>query len=91
MPQGESHFMSARSSSPAESDEDIYRSVQAGAQGYLLKGAPQAHVGEAIHTVNAGKRYFPRDIAARLDARLMRTDLTSRELEVLQMLARGHQ
>jgi DNA-binding NarL/FixJ family response regulator len=72
-----------------ETDEDIYRSVQAGAQGYLLKGAPQADVVEAIHTVNAGKRYFPRDIAARLAERLMRTDLTARELEVLQMLARG--
>jgi DNA-binding NarL/FixJ family response regulator len=72
-----------------ETDEDIYRSVQAGAQGYLLKGAPQADVVEAIHTVHAGKRYFPRDIAARLAERLMRTDLTARELEVLQMLARG--
>jgi DNA-binding NarL/FixJ family response regulator len=72
-----------------ETDEDIYRSVQAGAQGYLLKGAPQADVVEAIHTVHGGKRYFPRDIAARLAERLMRTDLTARELEVLHMLARG--
>jgi len=72
-----------------ETDEDIYRSVQAGAQGYLLKGAPQADVVEAIHTVHAGRRYFPRDIAARLAERMMRTDLTARELEVLQMLARG--
>jgi DNA-binding NarL/FixJ family response regulator len=72
-----------------ETDEDIYRSVQAGAQGYLLKGAPQADVVEAIHTVYAGRRYFPRDIAARLAERLMRTDLTARELEVLRMLARG--
>ena len=72
-----------------ETDEDIYRSVQAGAQGYVLKGAPQADVVEAIHTVHAGRRYFPRDIAARLAERLMRTDLTARELEVLHMLARG--
>ena len=72
-----------------ETDEDIYRSVQAGAQGYLLKGAPQADVVEAIHTVHAGKRYFPGDIAARLAERMMRSDLTARELEVLHMLARG--
>jgi DNA-binding NarL/FixJ family response regulator len=72
-----------------ETDEDIYRSVQAGAQGYLLKGALQADVIDAIHTVHAGRRYFPSDIAARLAERLMRSDLTARELEVLQMLARG--
>jgi DNA-binding NarL/FixJ family response regulator len=72
-----------------ETDEDIYRSVQAGAQGYLLKGSPQADVVEAIHTVHAGRRYFPRQIAARLAERIMRTNLTARELEVLQMLARG--
>lgn len=72
-----------------ETDEDIYRSVQAGAQGYLLKGAPQANMVEAIHAVHNGKRYFPSDIAARLADRMMRSNLTARELEVLQMLARG--
>ena len=72
-----------------ETDEDIYRAVQAGAQAYLLKGAPQAEMIEAIHTVHGGRRYFPRHIAARLAERIMRTDLTARELEVLQMLARG--
>lgn len=72
-----------------ETDEDIYRSVQAGAQGYLLKGAPQADVIDAIHAVHAGKRYLPSDVAARLAERMMRSDLTARELEVLQMLARG--
>lgn len=72
-----------------ETDEDIYRSVQAGAQGYLLKGAPQSDVVEAIHTVHSGRRYLPRHIAVRLAERIMRTDLTARELEVLHMLARG--
>lgn len=72
-----------------ETDEDIYRSVQAGAQGYVLKGAPQSDMVDAIHTVHAGRRYFPRHIAARLAERIMRTDLTARELEVLNMLARG--
>lgn len=72
-----------------DTDEDIYRCVQAGAQGYLLKGAPQADMIEAIHTVHAGRRYFPPRIAARLAERIMRSDLTTRELEVLEMLARG--
>jgi DNA-binding NarL/FixJ family response regulator len=72
-----------------ETDEDIYRAVQAGAQGYLLKGSPQSEMLEAIRAVHAGKRYFPRHIAARLAERLMRTNLTARELEVLKVLARG--
>lgn len=72
-----------------ETDEDIYRAVQAGALGYLLKDAPQSDMIEAICTVSNGKRYFPRAIAERLAERMMRTDLTARELEVLQMLARG--
>lgn len=72
-----------------ETDEDIYRAVQAGAQGYLLKDAPQSDMIEAIHAVARGKRYFPHYIARKLAERMMRTDLTSREVEVLQMLARG--
>jgi DNA-binding NarL/FixJ family response regulator len=72
-----------------ETDEDIYRAVQAGAQGYLLKDAPQSDMLDAIRAVHAGKRYFPRHIAARLAERMMRTNLTTRELEVLNMLARG--
>jgi DNA-binding NarL/FixJ family response regulator len=72
-----------------ETDEDIYRAVQAGAQGYLLKDTAQADMVEAIRAVHAGKRYFPRQIAARLAERMMRTNLTTRELEVLNMLAQG--
>jgi len=72
-----------------DTDEDVYRAVQAGAQGYLLKDAPQREMLEAIEAVASGRRYFPSNIAARLAERMTRTDLTSRELEVLQVLARG--
>lgn len=72
-----------------ETDEDIYRAVQAGVQGYLLKDAPQSEMIKAIRIVHSGKRYFPRRIATRLAKRMMRTNLTARELEVLKMLARG--
>ena len=72
-----------------ETDEDIYRAVQAGAQGYLLKDAPQSDMIDAIRSVHSGKRYFPQQIAARLAERMMRTNLTARELEVLKMLATG--
>lgn len=43
----------------------------------------------AILAVAGGKRYIPRDIAARLANRMLREDLTSRELEVLELLAQG--
>lgn len=72
-----------------ETDEDIYRAVQAGAQGYLLKDTSLKEMIEAIKTVHSGKRYIPRDIAARLAERMMRANLTSRELEILKMLAKG--
>jgi len=72
-----------------EMDEDIYRAVQAGARGYLLKDTPQHEMIEAIASVHAGKRYIPRHIAARLADRMMRSNLTTRELEILEMLAKG--
>jgi two-component system NarL family response regulator len=72
-----------------DTDEDIYRAVQAGAQGYLVKDAPQSDMIEAIWAVHAGKRYFPRHIASRLAERMMRINLTARELEVLVLIARG--
>jgi two-component system NarL family response regulator len=72
-----------------ETDEDIYRAVQAGAQGYLLKDTGLKEMVEAIRTVHAGKRYLPREIASRLAERMMRTDLTPREVEILKLLSKG--
>jgi two-component system, NarL family, response regulator len=72
-----------------ETDEDIYRAIQAGAQGYLLKDTSLKEMIEAIKSVHSGKRYIPRDIAARLAERMMRTELTARELEILRVLAKG--
>ena len=72
-----------------ETDEDVYRAVSAGAQGYLLKNTPQEEMVQAITTVFAGKRYVPSHIAAHLAERVMRTDLTAREVEILAMLAKG--
>ena len=70
-------------------DEDIYRAIRAGAQGYLLKDASETEMVAAIVAVVSGKRYIPRDIAARLADRMLRQDLTSRELDVLELLAQG--
>jgi DNA-binding NarL/FixJ family response regulator len=72
-----------------DTDEDIYQSVGAGAQGYVLKDTPQDQLIEAIQVVNAKGRYFPADIASRLTARMARSNLTQREHQVLQLVAKG--
>lgn len=72
-----------------EFEEEIYRSVQAGARGYLLKETPRDEIVAAIVAVHAGRQYFPPAIAARLSDRTHRSHLSPRELEILEMLSRG--
>jgi two-component system NarL family response regulator len=72
-----------------ESDEEIYRAIEAGAHGYLLKSTPQAEIVAAIHAVHSGGHHIPPRIAARLAERMVRTALTQRELEILEMVVRG--
>jgi two-component system, NarL family, response regulator len=72
-----------------ETDEDIYRAVQAGARGYLLKNSEQNEIVDAIRAVHGGRRHIPPRIAARLADRMTRSNLTARELEILEMLAKG--
>jgi two-component system, NarL family, response regulator len=72
-----------------EKEEDIYRAIRAGAHGYLLKDATKPEMIAAVTAVMDGKRYIPRHIAARLADRMMRSDLTSRELQILELLAQG--
>ena len=71
------------------SEEDIYRAVQAGAAGYLLKDMPLKQIVEAIRTIHSGQNYFPAEISSRIANRLNRPVLTARELDVLQMVAKG--
>jgi DNA-binding NarL/FixJ family response regulator len=72
-----------------EKEEEIYRSIRAGAQGYLLKDSSESEMVAAISTVDAGERYIPRRISARLANRMLRADLTGRELSILELLADG--
>ncbi|HEX3663136.1 MAG TPA: response regulator transcription factor [Acidobacteriaceae bacterium] len=72
-----------------ETDENIYRAIQVGAHGYLLKDTSQREMLQAIATVHAGRKYIPGQIAARLAERMMRSSLTARELEILNMLSKG--
>jgi DNA-binding NarL/FixJ family response regulator len=70
-------------------DEDIFKALQAGALGYLVKSAPQEEIVGAIHTVYEGKRCIPAAIAAKLAGRFGHSTLSPREIEVLQYLASG--
>jgi DNA-binding NarL/FixJ family response regulator len=70
-------------------DEFVYRALQAGARGYLLKNIPGDQLLDAIRTVHGGKRYIPAEIATRLADRIHQVDLSARELDVLARIARG--
>ena len=72
-----------------DGDEDIYRSVQAGAQGYLLKDMFFEELEAAIRKVHAGARLIPGSVAERLAARMSSSELTGRELDVLRQIVDG--
>ncbi len=73
-----------------EGDEDMYRALEAGARGYLLKNARSNEILDAIRVVHAGQRCIPPAVAARLAERPSGpTGLTPRESEVLSCLVRG--
>ncbi|MGI8962744.1 MAG: response regulator [Bryobacteraceae bacterium] len=72
-----------------DGDEDIYRALQAGARGYLLKGMFGEELMDAIRAVHAGKSRIPPIIAERLALRMGSSPLTTRELEVLKLIVSG--
>jgi DNA-binding NarL/FixJ family response regulator len=65
------------------------RALKAGALGYLLKSMLQTDLIAAIRSVHAGRKYVPAEIAMELSARLGDQELSSRELEVLRLVAAG--
>ncbi len=73
-----------------DGDEDIYRALQAGAKGYLLKGMNADELTDAIRTVHAGKTRIPTVVAERLAERMSGSELTTREREVLRLIVHGH-
>jgi DNA-binding NarL/FixJ family response regulator len=85
-----------------DDDESVFTAVQAGARGYLLKGADQAQIERAVHTVAEGGVIFGPALAERITAyfaglrvppgtaRNLFPELTGREVEVLRLVAEGH-
>jgi DNA-binding NarL/FixJ family response regulator len=72
-----------------DGDEDIYRALQAGAKGYLLKGMRIEELVDAIRAVHAGRTRIPPAVAERLAGRLNGQELTHRELDVLKLIVAG--
>ena len=73
-----------------DGDEDIHRAIQAGAKAYLLKGMSVEELISTIHAVHGGRMRIPPPIAEKLAERMGGPQLTNRELEVLQLVVRGH-
>lgn len=72
-----------------DSDEDIYRGLKAGAKGYVLKRVRSDELVHAIKTVYTGGRYLSPEAERRLAEHAPGSELTHRELEVLQYIAKG--
>jgi DNA-binding NarL/FixJ family response regulator len=72
-----------------DSDTDISMAIKAGAKGYLLKDSPRDELLSAIRKVHFGEAVIPPALLTKLTASLSSETLTSRELEVLSLLARG--
>ena len=72
-----------------DGDQDIYRALEAGVRGYMLKEMVHTEVLRAIRTVHSGKRLMPQEVAERLSEYFPQVALTPREVEVLGMVAKG--
>jgi DNA-binding NarL/FixJ family response regulator len=80
-----------------DDDESVVAALRAGARGYLLKGADQAQIRRAVHAAAAGEAVFGAGIAARVlgffaaasEAPTVFPELTSRERQVLELVAQG--
>ena len=85
-----------------EEDDSVFAAMRTGARGYVLKGADKAEMLRAIHAVAAGEALFGPAIAKRLmnffqDVRSIKQlapprafpELTEREIQVLDLIARG--
>lgn len=71
-------------------DVDVLRALRAGARGYLLKGNVHTDLLEIIRAVHAGQRRVPAEIAAELAEHTTEDELTAREVDVLQLIAKGN-
>jgi DNA-binding NarL/FixJ family response regulator len=72
-----------------DGDADIYRALEAGARGYLLKDMLRTEILITVRRVHRGECIIPAPVAARLAEHTPRVELTPRETEVFQYVAQG--
>lgn len=72
-----------------ETAEDIHRAMEVGASGYMPKSCEKDAIVRAIRAVAAGETYVPPHLARKLAERNLHATLSTRETEVLQLVARG--
>jgi DNA-binding NarL/FixJ family response regulator len=71
-------------------DVQVMRALKAGARAYLLKGNVHTDLLETIRAVHAGRKRIPPEVAAELALHTAEDELTARELEVLNLIAKGN-
>lgn len=71
-------------------DAQVLGALRAGAQGYILKGSVHRDLLDTIRAVNAGKKRIPPEVAAELAEYAAGDSLTTREIDVLRLIAAGN-
>jgi DNA-binding NarL/FixJ family response regulator len=71
-------------------DVQVLRALRGGAQGYILKGHVHRELLETIRAVHAGKKRIPPEVAAELADHAAEDNLTSREIDVVRLIASGN-
>jgi two-component system NarL family response regulator len=71
-------------------EEEVFQSLDAGAQGYVLKSVEREELNRTIRQVHRGERCVPPAIEQRLIERARSQPLSAREIEVLDHMRRGH-
>jgi DNA-binding NarL/FixJ family response regulator len=71
-------------------DVQMLRALKAGARGYILKGHVRRELLDTIRAVHAGQKRIPPEVAAELAEHATDERLTSREIDVLRLIATGN-
>jgi DNA-binding NarL/FixJ family response regulator len=71
-------------------DVQVLRALKAGARGYILKAQVRRELLDSIRAVHAGQKRIPPEVAAQLAEHTGENDLSSREIDVLQLIATGN-
>jgi DNA-binding NarL/FixJ family response regulator len=70
------------------SGEEVLQAFKAGAAGFVVKEMALERLLEAIRKVHRGEQYIPPEISTRMNSRVL-SQLSSREVEVLSLIAKG--